>query len=114
MPYERIDFDKLKEEFAGLEQDLSNASTGDEAFRVHERFYKVFNHVMSESQIAMIHSDIDMSDEKWLAEQQFFDEHMPIFENLVVSYKRSYMRARIAGCLKRRSGRSRSKTLSLR
>lgn len=88
MPYERIDFDKLKEEFAGLEQDLSNASTGDEAFRVHERFYKVFNHVMSESQIAMIHSDIDMSDEKWLAEQQFFDEHMPIFENLVVSYKK--------------------------
>jgi M3 family oligoendopeptidase len=113
MPYERIDFDKLKEEFAGLEQDLSNASTGDEAFRVHERFYKVFNHVMSESQIAMIHSDIDMSDEKWLAEQQFFDEHMPIFENLVVSYKKKLYENPYRGALEEKIGKVAFKNIEL-
>lgn len=113
MPYERIDFDKLKEEFAGLEQDLSNASTGDEAFRVHERFYKVFNHVMSESQIAMIHSDIDMSDEKWLAEQQFFDEHMPIFENLVVSYKKKLYESPYRGVLEEKIGKVAFKNIEL-
>ncbi len=113
MPYERIDFDKLKEEFAGLEQDLSNASTGDEAFRVHERFYKVFNHVMSESQIAMIHSDIDMSDEKWLAEQQFFDEHMPIFENLVVSYKKKLYESPYRGALEEKIGKVAFKNIEL-
>ncbi len=113
MPYERIDFDKLKEEFAGLEQDLSNASTGDEAFRVHERFYKVFNHVMSESQIAMIHSNIDMSDEKWLAEQQFFDEHMPIFENLVVSYKKKLYESPYRGVLEEKIGKVAFKNIEL-
>ena len=113
MPYERIDFDKLKEKFAGLEQDLSNASTGDEAFRVHERFYKVFNHVMSESQIAMIHSDIDMSDEKWLAEQQFFDEHMPIFENLVVSYKKKLYESPYRGALEEKIGKVAFKNIEL-
>lgn len=113
MPYERIDFDKLKEGFAGLEQDLSNASTGDEAFRVHERFYKVFNHVMSESQIAMIHSDIDMSDEKWLAEQQFFDEHMPIFENLVVSYKKKLYESPYRGVLEEKIGKVAFKNIEL-
>ncbi|MDY6305471.1 MAG: M3 family oligoendopeptidase [Oribacterium sp.] len=113
MPYERIDFDKLKEEFAGLEQDLSNASTGDEAFRVHDRFYKVFNHVMSESQIAMIHSDIDMSDEKWLAEQQFFDEHMPIFENLVVSYKKKLYESPYRGALEEKIGKVAFKNIEL-
>ena len=113
MPYERIDFDKLKEEFAGLEQDLSNASTGDEAFRVHEGFYKVFNHVMSESQIAMIHSDIDMSDEKWLAEQQFFDEHMPIFENLVVSYKKKLYESPYRGALEEKIGKVAFKNIEL-
>ena len=107
MPY------KLKEEFAGLEQDLSNASTGDEAFRVHERFYKVFNHVMSESQIAMIHSDIDMSDEKWLAEQQFFDEHMPIFENLVVSYKKKLYESPYRGVLEEKIGKVAFKNIEL-
>ena len=37
MPYERVDFEKLKKDFADLTRDLDRAQSGEEQFAVHER-----------------------------------------------------------------------------
>lgn len=54
-----------------------------------------------------------MSDEKWLAEQQFFDEHMPIFENLVVSYKKKLYESPYRGVLEEKIGKVAFKNIEL-
>ena len=47
MPYERIDFEKVKAEFAELEKALDAAKSGEEQFEVHKRYYKLRDHVES-------------------------------------------------------------------
>ena len=87
MPYERLDFEKVKAEFAELEKDLDAAKSGEEQFEVHKRYYKLRGHVESLYTIAHIRHDIDMTDEFYDKEHDFFDQILPEYENMVVSYQ---------------------------
>ena len=113
MPYERIDFEALKGAFKELEEALDHAESGEEQFAVHEKFYKICNHVMTESQIAMIRSDIDMSDEHYLEEQRYFDEQMPVFQNLVVSYQKKLYHSKFRPYLEEKIGKVAFKNMEL-
>ncbi len=113
MPYERIDFEALKGAFKELEEALDRAESGEEQFAVHEKFYKICNHVMTESQIAMIRSDIDMSDEHYLEEQRYFDEQMPVFQNLVVSYQKKLYHSKFRPYLEEKIGKVAFKNMEL-
>ena len=113
MPYERIDFKKLTQDFKDLEDRLEKAQSGEEQFRIHQEFYLLYNHVMTESQIAMIRSDIDMSDEKLLGEQEYFDENMPIFQNLVVSYRKKLFNSPFRPYLEEKIGKVAFKNIEL-
>lgn len=87
MPYERVDMEQLKKDFAQLEQDFEHANSGEEQFAVHQRFYHLTDHVMTEMTIAEIRHDIDMTDEYYSKEQDYYDENGPVFRNLMVSYQ---------------------------
>ena len=113
MPYERIDFKKLTQDFKDLEDRLEKAKSGEEQFRIHQEFYLLYNHVMTESQIAMIRSDIDMSDEKLLGELEYFDENMPIFQNLVVSYRKKLFNSPFRPYLEEKIGKVAFKNIEL-
>ena len=113
MPYERIDFKKLTQDFKELEDRLEKAESGEEQFRIHQEFYLLYNHVMTESQIAMIRSDIDMSNEKLLCEQEYFDENMPIFQNLVVSYRKKLFNSPFRPYLEEKIGKVAFKNIEL-
>lgn len=88
MPYERLDMEKIRKEAAGLMADLDRAQSGPEAFAVHERYYKLSDHVITEIVLAMIRHDIDMTDEYYAAEQAFYDENTPELLNLRVAYQK--------------------------
>ena len=87
MPYERVDMEQLKKDFAQLEQEFEHAGSGEEQFAVHQRFYRLTDHVMTEMTIAEIRHDIDMTDEYYSNEQDYYDENGPVFRNLMVSYQ---------------------------
>ena len=87
MPYERVDMEELKKTFAQLEKELDTAASGEEQFEVHKRFYEVTDHVMTLMTIAEIRHDIDMTDEFYGKEQDYYDENAPLVQNLVVSYR---------------------------
>ncbi|MDY6333439.1 MAG: M3 family oligoendopeptidase, partial [Lachnospiraceae bacterium] len=88
MPYERVDLEKLKADFAALERDFDAAGSGEEQFRVHQRYYAVTGHAITEMTIAEIRHDIDMTDEFYREEQKYCDEIRPVFQNLCVSYQK--------------------------
>lgn len=88
MPYKRVDFEQVKADFAQLENELEKAASGAEQLAVHEKFYKLTGSVMTQMTLAEIRHDIDTTDEFYNAEQDYYDQNGPIFQNLCVSYQR--------------------------
>lgn len=113
MPYERIDFEKLKEDFRELNRRFEAAESGEEQFRVHRDFYQLSDHVMTEMTIAMIRNDIDMTDEFYSGEQKHYDENMPVFQNLVVEYQKKLYHSKFRPYLEEKIGKVAFKNIEL-
>lgn len=88
MPYKRVDMEELKRTFAALEQEFDSASSGEGQFAVHRKYYEITDHAMTQMTIALIRHDIDMTDEFYSAEKEYYDENLPVMQNLLVSYKK--------------------------
>ncbi|SFL53299.1 oligoendopeptidase, M3 family [Lachnospiraceae bacterium KH1T2] len=104
MHYERIDFNELKSDFEKLGNELENAQSGEEAFQVHKKYYKISDHWKTMREICMIRNDGDMTDEYYENEQKFSDEHEPIFEKLVVEYQKKLYHSRYREYLENKIG----------
>lgn len=105
MPYERIDFEKLKESFRELSDRFERAESGEEQFQVHQDYYRITEHVMTEMTIAMIRNDIDMTDAFYSEEQKHYDRNMPVFQSLVVDYKKKLFSSRFRPYLEEKIGK---------
>lgn len=88
MPYERVDFDKVTEQMNTLIRELDEAKSGEEQFAVHQKFYRLSDEVSTTITIAQIRHDVDTTDEFYNTEQDYYDEKMPLLENLIVDYKK--------------------------
>ncbi len=113
MPYSRVDMEQVKKEFAKLEQDLENAKSGPEAFAVHEQYYALMNHTTSAMTIAEIRHDIDMTDEYYNQENDFYDEMTPVLKNLTVSYQKKLYASAFRPYLEEKIGRVAFKNIEL-
>lgn len=91
MPYSHIDAEQLRKDFARLERDFDEARSGEEQFRVHERYYELTDHVMTEIVLCQIRHDIDVTDEFYSAEQDYYDQLIPVLQNMNVSYRQKLM-----------------------
>lgn len=105
MPYERVDFEVLQQEFADLMRDFDAAKNGQEQFAVHERYYRILSRVRSMITIAQIRHDGNTVDPFYKAEQDFYDAHTPVLQNLVVAYQKKLCAARFRPELERRIGK---------
>ena len=113
MPYERVDFDKVKAEFAELEAGLDKATSGQEQMEVHRRYYELTGHVMTQMTLAEIRHDIDTTDEFYSAEQDFYDQNGPVFRNLCVSYQKKLYHSPYRAYLEERIGKVAFKNIEL-
>ena len=89
MPYERVECDKVKEEFLAIMEASKAAKSGEEQFGVHKKYYALMNRVMSMMTIAHIRHDGYTEDEFYKAEQEYYDQVGPELQNLVVAYSKS-------------------------
>lgn len=89
MPYERVECDKVKEEFLAIMEASKAAKSGEEQFEVHKKYYALMNRVMSMMTIAHIRHDGYTEDEFYKAEQEYYDQVGPELQNLVVAYSKS-------------------------
>ena len=113
MPYERLSMEKVRKEFAALTADLLKAQSGEEAFAVHEHYYKLTDHCYSEYVISMIRHDIDMTDETYAGEQAFYDEHLPEIKNLTVAYQKKLYNSPYRPYLEKKIGKVAFKNIEL-
>ena len=103
MPYKRVDLEEVKQEFTQLMQEFDAAASGEEQFEVHKKYYRFSDHIQTEMTLANIRHDINMEDEFYNAENDYYDEMMPLLQNMMVQYQqklynspyRSYLEEKI-------------------
>lgn len=88
MPYERVDFEKAKEELLGLMQEFQEAKSGEEQFEIHRKYYKLADRVSTQMTIASIRHDSNTVDEFYDEEKKYYDEQGPIYQNLILAYEK--------------------------
>ena len=104
MPYQRVDLDKVKADFASLEGDFDKAGSGEEQFAVHQRYYRITDEAATQATIAEIRHDIDMTDEFYEKEQQHYDKIGPVLQNLRVSYGKKVYNSKFRPYLEEKIG----------
>lgn len=88
IPYERVDFEKAKEELLGLMQEFQEAKSGEEQFEIHRKYYKLADRVSTQMTIASIRHDSNTVDEFYDEEKKYYDEQGPIYQNLILAYEK--------------------------
>lgn len=89
MPYERVDMEKACARIKELTAQFRAATSGEEQFEIHKKYYELMNEVNTLSTIAHIRQNVDTTDEFYDKEKDFYDEQSPVFYNLVVEYERA-------------------------
>lgn len=87
MPYERVDMEQVKKDFALLMNEMEQAKSGEEQFEIHRKYYQMMNHVATQMTIAHIRHDVDTTDEFYNQEQEYYDEVTPELTNLQQQYQ---------------------------
>ncbi len=88
MPYERVDFEKVAEETKQLMADFKAAKNGEEQFAVHQRFYELNDRVSTQYVISYIRHDVDTTDEFYDKEHSYYDEQLPVYNNVAQEYQK--------------------------
>ena len=89
MPYERVDYERAKREICALTGRVREAKTPEEAWAVHQDYYRVYKGIADAMTIANIRHDVDVTDEFYSGEQDYYDEIGPKLSNLFTGYQRA-------------------------
>ena len=88
MPYERVDFCEVERQIKDLIRRFDEAKSGAEQFELHKEFYRINGRVITLYTIAHIRFDADMTNEFYKGEKEFYDEKLPLYDNLVLEYQK--------------------------
>lgn len=88
MPYERVDFDKVEEEFGSLMKEFQAAESGEAQFIVHQKYYELQKRTNTCITLAQIRHDVDITDEFYKEEQDYYDRMTPRYNNMVIEYQK--------------------------
>ncbi len=88
MPYTRVDMEKFKAAFEAIIEKAKNAKSGEEAFEIHREYYALYNDTFTNITIANIRHDIDTTDENYEKESDYYDEVLPLIQELMNRYQK--------------------------
>lgn len=113
MPYERVEYTQVEKEYRRIISDFREAQSGEEQFKVHERYYALNNKVGTMMTIAHIRHDIDTTDEFYSEEKEYYDEVQPRLANLTVEYQRGMYQSPYRSYLEEKIGKVAFKNMEL-
>lgn len=88
MPYKRVEKDEVEKAFARIMEEFKAASSGEEQFEVHKKFYKLKGDVETNITLANIRHDVDTTDSFYDGEKNYYDEIGPVISNLEIAYQK--------------------------
>ena len=78
MPYKRLEMDEVRREYQQLMDEMKQAKSGEEQFEVHKKYYALSNRVSTQMTLAHIRFDVDLTDEFYAAEHEYYDKIEPL------------------------------------
>ena len=88
MPYQRVDTDAVVAALKELTQKMKTAKSGEEQFRIHQKFYALRDEYNTMIQIATIRSDVDTTDTYYSGEKDYYNEVFPTINNQETEYRK--------------------------
>ena len=113
MPYSRIDMDAVRRAMKDLTERLDRAKSGEEQFQIHQEYYRITDHIMTLMTLAEIRHDIDMTDEFYRQEQDYYDTVQPEIRNLNVEYQKKLYESPYRPYLEEKIGKVAFKNMEL-
>lgn len=113
IPYQRIDFDKIKFSFEEIEKSFVNAKSGEKQFEIHKKYYELVNEIETMMTIAQIRHDIDTKDEFYDKEQAYYDEISPLIHNMQVNYAKQMFESPYKAYLEEKIGKVAFKNIEI-
>ena len=113
MQYTRPDIEQVKQKFADLTKRMENATSGEEQWQIHQEYYELNDHVMTQAVIAEIRHDVDMTDEFYEKENDFWNDTNPILANISVEYKKQLLHSKFRPYLEEKIGKVAFKNMEL-
>lgn len=89
MPYTRPDFDVCKARYAALTKALSEAATFETAENAFKEEQTLAAHLETMSSLCYVRHSINTEDKFYEAEQDFFDENGPVFEEMRKDFQKA-------------------------
>lgn len=86
LEYERIDFAATAKKFQKLFERQKAAVSGEEQLQFHQEYYQLKDHISTMAALARFRHAIDTKDSYYNEENDFYDEKLPVFQNLDVAY----------------------------
>ena len=86
MPYKRVEKEELEKALTGIMEEFKAASSGEEQFEIHKKYYELMDDVATNMTVANIRHDVDTTDSFYDKEKEYYDEMEPIINNLQISY----------------------------
>jgi hypothetical protein len=86
LQYERPDLDSMQDRMKTNLQELSNATSAGKQIEIIEAIYRDRSHFETMGNVANIRYTIDTTNSFFEQEQQYFDQHYPIYQGLVSEF----------------------------
>lgn len=88
IPYERAEIESIKEEFSRIMEESAKASSKEEQFEVHKKYYELAGKLMTSYCIAHVRNSIDVTDSYYDEEYKYYNMINPEFANIDTEYKK--------------------------
>ncbi len=86
IPYKRVETAEYRKDMEDIMRRFSAAGSGEEQFRVHEEYYKLNDHMMTENTLSSIRHSIDVTDEFYEKENDYWDTALPEISSIQLEY----------------------------
>lgn len=88
MPYTRVNMEEVEQKYQDLTERTKAAASGEEQFAIHQEYYEMMDDVSTNIELAMVRHSIDTADEFYSQENDYYDEIMPLIQNLDTAYSK--------------------------
>lgn len=102
--YERPDMNQFQKDFDALIRRFNDANSAEEQLVIIKEINIMRNHIESLSQIVQVRHTIDTTDAFYDAENDFIDETMPLYMEMVDKYYRALDQSRFKDALRKALG----------
>lgn len=105
MPYTRVDMEQTGAAFEALIGRAKQAASGQEQFEIHQEYYKLTEDILTNVTLAQIRHSIDTTDAFYEAENDYYDETLPLLQNYRNAYARVLYESPYRGYLEEKMGK---------